>query len=479
MSVPMELDDPATEAVPLDLTVKKENDSASSAAVKKRDGPAEESAGDAPPPSNGQNGGKPTPLDLSAGRTLSSQAPPPPPPPPPSSANVAQRATVVVLSPKVQVAPPPPPSPPPKSKPPCKGYWTPDSSSPLMPEHLAPLHGIYADAAAYRHMISSATVPEYNPFLPVLPPSAQFHHHNHFQQQQQQHLHIQQQHQLHLQQQLQLQLQMQQQQQHHQEQQQKLQKQKLQLQAAYGGLPIDPTLLLTGSPVYAATSSPSSSESNHFPFGGFDCGFSKPPFGFGYPYYERMLDGRVIGGACGGIDISANRSDCPSPESTTTCTTTTDDHHHFNHHHHQQQQQRDLDREHHHRIKACDMDDLDVVDPEEVAAIYRQSDFLSFRHRYMESLGPPRNFEKMRRSSNNNNNNSSSSSNNNDDHRMTSGQQQYDQTYVMKRQKNNEAAKRSRDAKRQKYIENQISVMYLTKKVSEMKDIKRRLLKSM
>lgn len=189
-----------------------------------------------------------------------------------------------------------------------------------------------------------------------------------------------------------------------------------------------------------------------------------------------MHDGRVTGGSYGGVDISANRSDCPSPESTTTCTTTTDDHHLFQHHH---QQQRDLDREHRQRMKACAMDDMDVVDPEEVAAIYRQSDFLSFRHRYMESLGPPRNFEKMRRSNNNNNNNSSSSSNNNDDdHRLTPGQQQYDQSYVMKRQKNNEAAKRSRDAKRQKYIENQISVMYLTKKVSEMKDIKRRLLKA-
>ncbi|XP_050053884.1 transcription factor mef2A-like [Aphis gossypii] len=461
MSVPMELDDSATEAVPLDLTVKKENGCAASATVAERDGSTEltEDVPTSPqPPSDAQNGGgKSTPLDLSAGKALLSQPPP--------STNVApQRATVVVLSPKAVAPPPPPQSPPPKPQ--CKGYWTPDSS---VPEHLAPLHGIYADAAAYRHMISSAAVPEYNPFLPVLPPSAaaQFHHHNHFQHQQ--HLHIQQQQQLHLQQQLQLQLQMQQQQQHHQEQQ--LQKQKLQLHAAYGGLPIDPALLLSGSPVYAATSSPSSSESNHFPFGGFDCGFSKPPYGFGYPYYERMLDGRVIGG---GMDISANRSDCPSPESTTTCTTTTDDHHHFNNLHHQQkqqQQQRDLDRDHRHRIKACDMDDLDVVDPEEVAAIYRQSDFLSFRHRYMESLGPPRNFEKMRRSNNNNNNN--------DDHRLSSGQQQYDQSYVMKRQKNNEAAKRSRDAKRQKYIENQISVMYLTKKVSEMKDIKRRLLKSM
>lgn len=53
---------------------------------------------------------------------------------------------------------------------------------------------------------------------------------------------------------------------------------------------------------------------------------------------------------------------------------------------------------------------------------------------------------------------------------------QMDKSYVMKRLKNNEAAKRSRDAKRQKYIENKISVMYLTKKVNELREIKRQLL---
>lgn len=135
-----------------------------------------------------------------------------------------------------------------------------------------------------------------------------------------------------------------------------------------------------------------------------------------------------------GMDSSGGRSDdCMSPESTTV------DHH----------------------VNMCDNPD---VDPEEVAAIYRQSDFVSFRNRYLESLGPPKNFEKMRRSVPN---------------KLNGGQHMFDQTYVMKRQKNNEAAKRSRDAKRQKYIENQISVMYLTRKVSEMKEIKRRLLMSM
>lgn len=112
---------------------------------------------------------------------------------------------------------------------------------------------------------------------------------------------------------------------------------------------------------------------------------------------------------------------------------------------------------------------MEVVDPEEVEAIYRQSDFFWFRLRYMESLGRTRNFKGMRRSRNN------SSKNNNE---LAPGQQQYDQSYVKKRQRINEAAKRSRDAKRQKYIENQIRVMYLTKKLSEMKEIKERMLKT-
>jgi len=278
MSGPMELDEPATEAVPLDLTVKKDDNGANSEAKAERDGPEKLTVKAPPLESNAQNGGKSTPLDLSAGRAL--------PLPPPPSANVAQRASVVVLSPKVQFKSSPPPSPP-KPKPQGNVYWAPDSSSPMMaPEHLAPLHGMYADAAAYRHMISSAAVPEYNPFLPVLqtPAATQFHNHNQIQHQ----LHVQQQHQIQLQQQLQLHLQIQQR--HTQEQQQKLHKQTLQLQAAYSSLPLDPALMLSGSPVYTATSSPSSSESNHFPFGGFDCGFSKPAYGFGYGiHYQHSI----------------------------------------------------------------------------------------------------------------------------------------------------------------------------------------------
>lgn len=142
-----------------------------------------------------------------------------------------------------------------------------------------------------------------------------------------------------------------------------------------------------------------------------------------------------MGGRDGGLS-SSGRSDCASPEST-------------------------IDE----RRRILEEDP--IMDPEEVAeeiaAIYRQSDFIAFRQRYLENLGPPKNFEKMRRSV--------------PGKRFGGGGP--DHIYVMKRQKNNEAAKRSRDAKRQKYIENQISVMYLTKKVSEMKEIKKRLLRSM
>lgn len=109
------------------------------------------------------------------------------------------------------------------------------------------------------------------------------------------------------------------------------------------------------------------------------------------------------------------------------------------------------------------------VNADDVADIYNSSEFLSFRQRYMDSLGPPRNYEKMRRSMPANK-------------RSGGGGGQppaYDVMYAQKRMKNNEAAKKSRDAKRQKFLENQISVMYLSKKIREMNEMKRRLLISM
>lgn len=158
-----------------------------------------------------------------------------------------------------------------------------------------------------------------------------------------------------------------------------------------------------------------------------------------HPYFSSIVDEREIHGD-GGFSNSG-RSDCQSPDWLAMV---------------QAERRRALSL----------LEDDPNMDPEEIAdeiaAIYRQSDFVSFRQRYLESLGPPKNFEKMRRSV---------------PSKWCGGGP--DHLYVMKRQKNNEAAKRSRDAKRQKYIENQISVMYLSKKVSEMKDIKRRLLMSM
>lgn len=105
----------------------------------------------------------------------------------------------------------------------------------------------------------------------------------------------------------------------------------------------------------------------------------------------------------------------------------------------------------------------DVRD-EDVADIYRTAEFLSFRQRYIDSLGPPRNYEKMRRSV--------------PSDRRTGLSLAYDPSYLQKRMKNNEAAKKSRDAKRQNFIENQICVMYLTKKIRDLNEMKRRLVLS-
>lgn len=271
----MEWDAPVTEAVPLDLTVKKVDNYAVSEVEVEHNGPEKLTEG--------------TPLPL-------------------TSPNVAQCATVAVMPLKVQVELPPPPS----SKPRCKDYWTPASPSPMMAmEHLAPLHGMYTGTATYQNLFSSfIIIPEYNPFPPVLPTytDTQFHQYNHIQNLLQ-HLKMQQQyllnlqHHLHLQQQLQLQL-------HH------LSKQKLHLQNS--GDPLDPVSMLSCSLVHTAMSSVSLSESNCF----------------------------------------------PSP--------TTDGHYYIHRHH----KKRDLHREHRQHTKACATDGIDVVDPEETAAMYRRLDFL-------------------------------------------------------------------------------------------------------
>lgn len=98
-------------------------------------------------------------------------------------------------------------------------------------------------------------------------------------------------------------------------------KQKLHLQDS--GVSLDPVSMLSCSPVHTATSSVSLSESNYFP------------------------------------------------------SLTTDGHYHIHRYH----QQRDLHREHCQHTKACATDGIEVVDPEETAAMYKRLDFLSFHHR--------------------------------------------------------------------------------------------------
>lgn len=215
MSVPMTVEESGTEEVPLDLTMKKKDNCAVSE-VEEYNDPGELTEEE-----------QLEPLDLSVIRELPLQPLP-----------------LQASKPRSQ----------------HKDYWSLDLSSPLMKtEHLASLQGMYFNTAVFQ----SPAIPEYNPFLPIFPTSAdtQFHQHNHIQDQLK-HLHTQQQHQL------QLQL-------------DQLHKQKLQLHTPYGGIPLDPALMMSGSPENAATSLPFSSESNHFPFSGFDSSFFKPAYAFG------------------------------------------------------------------------------------------------------------------------------------------------------------------------------------------------------
>ncbi|VVC42559.1 Hypothetical protein CINCED_3A010394 [Cinara cedri] len=294
------------------------------------------------------------------------------------------------------------------------------SSLPPLPSLLPPLSALTAPVPIAYPLLQDASAP-----------SLQYHHHL----QQQQHQLLQHQHQLQLQQEHQLQLQ--QQQHFHFQLQQQIQLQQQQLASYAGGA----VTFQVGTPLLYASDSPSSSASdcNHFQYGGVHSGMPRAGcYIEHHPHCGDMVDER--GMRAGDESFSSSgRSDCVTPDWTPEEVA---------------ERRRALEEE-------------PVIEPdemaEEIAAIYRQSDFIMFRQRYLESLGPPKNFEKMRRSV--------------PGKRFGGGGP--DHVYVMKRQKNNEAAKRSRDAKRQKYIENQISVIYLTKKVNEMKEIKRRLLMSM
>lgn len=102
----------------------------------------------------------------------------------------------------------------------------------------------------------------------------------------------------------------------------------------------------------------------------------------------------------------------------------------------------------------------EISEREEIEAIYKEEEFLAFRQHYLDCLGPPKNFHKMRRAV---------------PRKVVAGQQ-VDHRYLQRRLMNNASAKRSRDNKRQRFVENQISVMYLQYKVKELLAIKDSLL---
>lgn len=273
MDTAMDVDNAEAETMPLDLSLKKPGPVPAIAVAAERNHPEPEEAS---PPDEEL---KPTPLDLSPGSLV----------PPPSAVSCeppAQRASVVVRSPKAAAAPAA-----------TKDTYQVPVVSPLIADHVPSLGHFPAVPDAYQHMFAA----EYNPYFaaaaaatvaaatsaapptlplpPLLPPiTAQFHHHHHHHQQQ---LQLQQQ-QLQLQQQIQLQIQQQlhhQQHHHHHHQQQQL--------STYGGHAFDLNSMMMKpqmtSPLYVATTtSPSSSESNPFPFGGYDCLPKTAAYGFGY-----------------------------------------------------------------------------------------------------------------------------------------------------------------------------------------------------
>lgn len=217
----------------------------------------------------------------------------PPPAPPMINQYGTLRPSVVVRSPKFAASAP-------------SAFQAAAKTSPLDASHASPLENFtpaMPDPAAYNPLMFSA---EYNSFLvaaaaavaaagavhptlslhPTLPPqhpsvTQYHHHHHHHQQQQQQHHQIKLQQQHHQQQEQQLRYQLRQQQ-HLQQQQQHL------LQATYGaGNVYDVNSMLmaqkmAASPLYVATSSPtSSSESNPFPFNNYDS-LPRTAYNFGY-----------------------------------------------------------------------------------------------------------------------------------------------------------------------------------------------------
>lgn len=223
------------------------------------------------------------------GQDSVSLPPPPPPPLPMINQYGTLRPSVVVRSPKFAASAP-------------SAFQAAAKMSPQDASHVSPLDNFtpaMPDPAAYNPLMFSA---EYNSFLvaaaaavaaagavhpslslpPPHPSVTQYHHHHHHHQQQQQQQHhqikLQQQHQMQQEQQLRYQLRQQQ----HQMQQQHL------LQATYGGgnaYDVNSIMMaqkMAASPLYVATSSPtSSSESNPFPFNSYDS-LPRAAYNFGY-----------------------------------------------------------------------------------------------------------------------------------------------------------------------------------------------------
>lgn len=110
-----------------------------------------------------------------------------------------------------------------------------------------------------------------------------------------------------------------------------------------------------------------------------------------------------------------------------------------------------------------DADLPDDVDANEIAEIYRESEFLEFRQQYMDNLGLSKNVENSERSALN---------------RILNGNQK-NKSYVIKKIKKKEAVRRFREAKWQNTIENKIKIMYLEIKINEMNELKRQFMASL
>lgn len=112
------------------------------------------------------------------------------------------------------------------------------------------------------------------------------------------------------------------------------------------------------------------------------------------------------------------------------------------------------------------------VTPEDIEAIYNDSEYLSFRQqydKYLKDMVVPKTNDRMKRSV--------------PSKRVPGGgfedpedQRLYEDAYAERRRRNNASAKKSRNARCLRFAENQIRVLYLTKKVQEMEEVKNQMI---